>query len=176
MPVQLRAVTVGDAPDLARMINDPLIARYISFPPVNEAIIREWIALEEEREGPRIYSWWSVELEEPAQLAGCAGLVLEPLPQSAEIWYLLDQPYWGRGYGTEVARALIHHAFAERGLHRLWAQVAPENVASIRILESCGMRREGCMKRNLPVRGEWLDSYLYAMLREEWALTRAPAL
>jgi RimJ/RimL family protein N-acetyltransferase len=167
MPAErLRPVQERDAGVLTRIITDPEVGRYMTFPEVSETIIREWVRTG----GDERYLWWAVEVEETGALAGCAGLVLDQFHQSAEIWYLLDRPYWGQGLGTKVARILLERGFMEFGLHRLWAHVVPVNTASWKLLEKIGLRREGESKKNLPIRGEWLDSYLYAILREEYTL------
>lgn len=99
---------------------------------------------------------------------GLCGLVLCPEREDAEAWYLLERPVRGRGFATSAMRLLLEAGFGELGLHRIYACSVPENLASVRVLERCGMRREGHLVRNLRIQGEWRDSLLYAMLREEW--------
>ena len=53
------------------------------------------------------------------------------------------------------------------GLHRVWATADPENVASIRVLEKLGMRREGVLRRNVFVRGAFRDSAVYSVIEDE---------
>ena len=59
----------------------------------------------------------------------------------AEVGYILSPEYWGRGYMTEVLREVIAFGF-DLGLGRIRAKVEPDNIASIRLLESCGFSRE----------------------------------
>ena len=79
-----------------------------------------------------------------------------------------------QGYAKESARALMADAFRNRGIRRIVARCDPENTASWRLLERLGMRREGCLRRNIWFKTDregrplWLDTYEYALLREEY--------
>jgi ribosomal-protein-alanine N-acetyltransferase len=64
--------------------------------------------------------------------------------------------------------SLLEFGFAELGLHRVFATARPPNVASWRVLERIGMRREGHLVRHRWMKGTWHDSYLYAILEDEW--------
>jgi RimJ/RimL family protein N-acetyltransferase len=64
-------------------------------------------------------------------------------------------------------RALLDLGFGELGAHRVYAKVYPGTVASQRLLEKIGFRREGHQVKDTFVRGAWEDSLLYAMLEEE---------
>ncbi|MGZ3684350.1 MAG: GNAT family N-acetyltransferase, partial [Bdellovibrionota bacterium] len=91
----------------------------------------------------------------------------------ADIGYALRHDHWGSGYGTELARAILEFGFRNCGLHRIWATADPENRASWRVLEKCGMKREGLLRENLLVRGSWRDSILYSILEGEFRQTAA---
>ncbi len=77
-----------------------------------------------------------------------------------------------QGYGAEGVRGLLRIAFAEEphgvGLHRVQANVMPENAASKRLALSCGFRLEGEMKGYLKIAGEWRNHLGYAILRDEF--------
>ena len=84
-----------------------------------------------------------------------------------EIYFKFSPASWGRGYATEVAKALIKSGFGKMNLHRIEAGVATENIKSIRVLEKAGMLREGIRRKVLPIRGEWKDNYHYSLLDED---------
>lgn len=92
----------------------------------------------------------------------------KPKYRNAEIWYKLHPSYWNQGYATEVAKAALHFCFKELNLHRVEAGCAVENVASSRVLEKIGMKKEGMKRKLLPIRGEWKDAYNYAILVEDF--------
>lgn len=90
-----------------------------------------------------------------------------------EIYYKLIPEFWGKGYGTEVSRALIKFGFEVLKLHRVEAGVAIGNKASIRVLEKSGMLREGLHRKILPIRGNWVDNYHYAIVEDEYKKTES---
>jgi len=77
---------------------------------------------------------------------------------------------WGRGYGTEAEKVLLALAFRELGLERVSCVCEPENVGSWKLMEKCGMRREGhgILDDWSTRRGTRESTYYYAILREEW--------
>ncbi len=91
-----------------------------------------------------------------------------PGAREGDIGYVLDQRFWGQGYGMEAAGRLLRFGFGELGLHRIFAICDPRNVGSIRVLEKIGMQREGRLREHMLVRGEWCDSLVYAILEGEW--------
>jgi [ribosomal protein S5]-alanine N-acetyltransferase len=92
--------------------------------------------------------------------------------QIYEIGWVFNRAYHGQGYATEAAMALLQYGFEMLHLHRIIATCQPENVASCRVMEKLGMRREAhfrkCIRR--PDNG-WWDEYFYALLEEEWFTT-----
>ena len=87
----------------------------------------------------------------------------------AEIGYILDPAHAGQGYATEIADALLWICFEDLGVHRVTAGCYADNLASVRVLEKIGMRREqhGVQDSWHSELG-WIDGYTYAMLRDEW--------
>jgi RimJ/RimL family protein N-acetyltransferase len=91
----------------------------------------------------------------------------------AEIGWCIDPAVEGNGYATEAVRELIRVAFEELGLRRLVAHCFAANVASWRLMERVGMRREvHTVKESLHRSGEWMDGMSYGLLAEEWAEQR----
>ncbi len=92
--------------------------------------------------------------------------------QAAVLGYWLGLPYIKRGYMTRAVRAIADFAFDDLRLHRLEAATMPANVASIRVLERNGFRREGFARGLLKINGVWEDHILFALLAEDFALSR----
>jgi ribosomal-protein-alanine N-acetyltransferase len=63
---------------------------------------------------------------------------------------------------------VLDEAFGSLGLHRVEANIQPENQASIRLVQKCGFRREGFSPRYLKIVGQWRDHERWALLTEEW--------
>jgi ribosomal-protein-alanine N-acetyltransferase len=87
--------------------------------------------------------------------------------QAAVLGYWLGKPYTGRGYMTEAVRSAVGFGFDSLHLHRLEAATMPHNIASIRVLEHNGFRREGFARRLLKINGVWEDHVLHALLNDE---------
>jgi RimJ/RimL family protein N-acetyltransferase len=79
------------------------------------------------------------------------------------------QAIFGRGYAAEAATAVLELAFGRLGLHRVFAELDPRNVASIRLCSRLGMRHEAEFLENMWFKGEWADTGVYAVLAREWA-------
>lgn len=87
----------------------------------------------------------------------------------AELGWTLDPTYGGRGFATEAVRAAIDVCFGPLGLRRVHADCFADNVASWRLMERLGMRREWhAVKESLHRSRGWLDGFSYALLAEEW--------
>ncbi|WP_180955242.1 GNAT family N-acetyltransferase [Peribacillus deserti] len=87
--------------------------------------------------------------------------------QSAQAGYALDTDQTGKGLASEALFLLMKFAFNIINLRRLEAGVSPDNPASIRVLEKAGFRREGLMRENLLINGEWKSHFLYAVLSKD---------
>ncbi|HZD78896.1 MAG TPA: GNAT family protein [Actinomycetota bacterium] len=88
--------------------------------------------------------------------------------RSAYLGYYAFEPFAGRGYMREGLRLVMRHAFGTMGLHRLEANVQPGNVASIRLVEGLGFRREGFSERYLKIGGRWRDHLRFAIVAEDF--------
>ena len=104
----------------------------------------------------------------PGALIGGIGLRLEPEHAHAELGYWLGVPYWGRGYATEAAAAVLAFGFESLGLHRIYAEYFRHNPASGAVLRKLGMRHEGTRRQHVRKWDRWVDVELYALLRDEW--------
>lgn len=150
---------------------DPEVYRHMEWGPNTEADTHAFLARcrEQRSESPRLFYERAIVLKETNQLIGSAGIRIRDWGhRNGDFGYTLDRRYWGQGYATEVARELVKFGFEELRLHRLYATCRPENQASARVLEKCGLRLEGRMRENKFVRGVWVDSLLYAMLEQDY--------
>ncbi len=87
--------------------------------------------------------------------------------QAGSLGYWVGEPYARQGYMTAAVRALLPMAFDVLRLHRMEAACIPTNVASVRLLERTGFRREGYARAYLCIDGQWQDHLLYAQLKSD---------
>jgi ribosomal-protein-alanine N-acetyltransferase len=86
---------------------------------------------------------------------------------SAYLSYYAVEAHAGRGYMKEGLQQLIEMAFQRLGLHRLEANIQPDNLRSIRLVESLGFECEGYSPRYLMVNGKWRDHERWALLSDD---------
>ena len=91
----------------------------------------------------------------------------------AGIGYLIDPAHTGKGYATEIARALLEIAFEDLGVRRVTAGCFADNIASWKIMEKVGMRREQHgVQDSWHAELGWIDGFTYGILADEWRASR----
>lgn len=154
-------------------------ARYLRYYPQNgeseleaQAFVQRLI--KQQHSQPRIYFQVTITLPKSMQLIGNIGIRLrglgnrQPEARQADIGYELDPRFWGRGYATEAAHAILRFGFEELNLHRIWARCLAENTASARVLEKLGMQLEARLRDDEYFKDNWWDILVYAILDYEW--------
>ena len=91
-----------------------------------------------------------------------------PVMQAQEIGYAVLQSERGKGYCSEAVTIIVDYLFLSKNIVRVQAHTDVRNMASQRILEKTGFKREGVVRRHTFARGEWRDLMVYSILREEW--------
>lgn len=89
--------------------------------------------------------------------------------QSAYLGYEIFHPYQGKGYMSEGIKLLLKEAFENLHLHRLEANIQPDNLASIRLVARAGFVKEGFSKHYLNIGGKgWKDHERWAIVNDNW--------
>ena len=167
----MREVNWDDLEDIFILESSPEVDEYNTLG-IPRAINDTWEHLrtfiQDQKAAIRRRFCWTIRLLSTDEFIGLAGMNLTADRfMMGEIWYNLMPSHWGNGYATEVARRLIRFGFGTLKLHRIEAGVATENKRSIKVLEKAGMTIEGLRRKILPIRGEWVDNYLYAILEDD---------
>jgi RimJ/RimL family protein N-acetyltransferase len=165
----LRAPCIEDAKAIATLINDRRIAENTArIPhPYGIADAEQFITSVNKKDSEASFV---VTLADGAIIGGCGiGTLFGADP---EIGYWFGIPYWGKGYATEAARAVIDYAFTEIGLDKLEGGARVSNPASRRVLEKCGFQWTGVILMRVralnsaaPVDRFRLDRGLWASLK-----------
>lgn len=148
---------------------DPEVIRYMTWGPNTPEVTREVLDrnLERQKTWPRDELSLAVEVKATGAMIGVIALHDANTDNSA-FGYCYSRDHWGKGYGTEAARALAEVAFTHLGHHRIWATCDARNHGSYGVMEKVGMRREGHLIQDARAHDGWRDSYVYALLAEEW--------
>lgn len=174
----LREFRESDWRAVYEMMTDERVTRYIPVDAPSEEEMREWVrflAHEARQARPPRHDFAVVarplDADLEGVLIGSCWITIQPAElRQGDLGYVLGHSYWGRGYATEAARAVLRYGFQELDLHRIYATCRPANVASWRVMEKLGMRREGCLVQHRWMKGRWVDSLLYAILEDEWPI------
>jgi ribosomal-protein-alanine N-acetyltransferase len=139
----LRPLEIEDLDALAKMYADVEIMRFIgSGKTISRANTEASIARWNEYELKHGFSNWAIIRNEDNAFTGKCGFSYLPESTEIEISYMLDEPYWGNGYASEIAGAALEYGFEKLGLKRIVALVYPQNSPSIKVLEKIGMKYE----------------------------------
>ncbi|MGB2569411.1 GNAT family N-acetyltransferase [Micromonospora citrea] len=168
--VTLRRLVPDDVDPLHRLHTLPEVvgSRVRQVPPTRAAIERRCAVAESEWLVGDSADFALCDASTGAVAGGCVLIHDEPATGQGMLGYSLLPEARGRGLATRAVRLMAGWAFGI-GLARLWAGTAPENVASQRVLERAGFRREGLMRARLPGRGETrTDAMLFALLATDF--------
>jgi ribosomal-protein-alanine N-acetyltransferase len=87
--------------------------------------------------------------------------------RSGHLGYWIDRAVAGRGMASLAVALVCDHAFRVAGLHRLQADIRPENRPSQRLVRRLGFSEEGLLRRYLDIDGDWRDHLSFALLAED---------
>ena len=154
--------------------SDPEVSRYEVWGPNTEVDTENYLEsiLSYQGNNPRKDYEIAVELKDPNMLIGaCSIHISDSKVREGYIGYCYNKQYWGNGYATEAAKAIISFGFENLNLHRIYATCDPNNIGSSKVLEKVGMKREGHLREHKLQRGKWRDSFLYSILEQEFCNT-----
>ena len=140
--LRLRRLTLDDAPFILRLVNEPSWLRFIGDRGVRTREDARGYILK----GPLAsyeqfgFGLYLVELKDCGTPAGMCGLLKRDTLPDVDVGYAFLPEFWGKGYASEAASAVLDHGRSAFGLTRILAIVTPDNHGSIRVLEKLGLR------------------------------------
>jgi [ribosomal protein S5]-alanine N-acetyltransferase len=136
----LRTFTLEDAPLVYELNLDPEVIRYTGDPIRDIDHAREVL---EQTILPQYalynHGRWAVLVKPDLEFIGWCGLKTRPERNEIDLGYRFMQKAWGKGYATEAAFASLDYGFEKLGIPRIVGRAMPQNTASLRVLEKCGM-------------------------------------
>jgi len=173
--LRIRELSSDDWEAVQEYGSDPEVVRYMPWGPNTMEETQEFIRRTQEQQKAERRRAYDMALtpRDSGRLIGGVGLrVHGEKGDQGDIGYVLRRDLCGLGYVTEAARAILALGFNDLGLHRIWATCDTRNVGSYRVMEKIGMRREAHHRRDVMLHEEWRDSYLYAILKDEFSDVR----
>ena len=168
--LKLREFRQSDWKAVQGYASDPEVVRYMDWGPNTEKDSQDFIkkSIVCKRERPRRNFALAVVLRRDGTLIGGCGIYLtDSANQEGYIGYVFNRNFWGRGYATETARALVEFGFHELNLHRIISWCDAENLASARVMGKIGMTQEAYFRQNKWIKGKWRNTLLFAILEDD---------
>ena len=164
--VRLRPVRDEDLPHFVRWLNDPDVLQWLTLPkPPTIDEERQW--WEAEQRNPEDVVWAIETLD--GRLLGDMALRPNPLGRWADLGLFIgEKGAWSRGYGTDAIRTILRYAFAGMRLNRVSLMADELNARALRCYEKCGFMREGLMRQHRVVDGQFHNTVMMGILREEF--------
>ncbi len=166
----LRRFNLNDVPSMFETyVNDPTVTRFLSWQPhgevaVTEALVKNWCQNYEKAD----YYHWAI-VYEGKVIGGISVVRLDEVNESAEIGYCIGSAYWGQGIMTEAARAVLDFLLTQVNCHRVVICHAPQNPASGRVAQKCGLVYEGTLREACKTSlGEYLDLAVYSQIKKDF--------
>lgn len=155
-----------------KLMSDREVMRYIQdimTTTIDESKKNLEFSIEEAGKEDRMCYFFAMEEKATGNFVGAIGFTIVEKAVDygvAEMGYFALKDYWGKGYVTEAAKAVIEFAFSEVRLHKMLAGCNALNTKSENIMKKLGMNKEAHHKQQMLFEGEWYDRLIYAKLRD----------
>ncbi|XXM71101.1 GNAT family N-acetyltransferase [Lysinibacillus sphaericus] len=165
----LRAFSKDDASEIQNLANNKDVADIIGLPqPYLLKHALEWIEIQPEL--IQLGTEYPLAIVETMsnELVGTITLRVDKEHLKGELGYWIGRPYWGKGFATEAVKRMISFGFQDLGLNKVWASALSRNQASIAVLQKAGLLKEGTLKQDRLISGEFEDTNTFGIVREEY--------
>lgn len=168
--LRLRPLTHADADDIIAIFGAPEVLRFLNNPPVDtreKAIgMIDWFTANYDRQEA---VQWGFTLHGDDRLIGSGGTYAwDRDDRHVDIGYHITPGYWGQGYATEAAHAIIRWCFEHLDVHRVQGDCTDGNLASERVMLKCGFKVEGIWRERCWEHGRFVDIKQFGLLRREY--------
>lgn len=161
----LRLFTEADVEDVFEYASDPRVVEHLTWP-VHKSIERtKKIVTESFINKAGVFA---IVLKEEGKCLGAIDLRLDSDNRKVSFGYVLNRNYWNRGYMTEALGEIIRLTFQDLKLNRIEATHYTGNEGSGRVMEKCGMKREGMGKEEVKIKGHFRDVVHYGLVRSDY--------
>ena len=166
----LRKILVGDCADVYEYSSRPETSRYLLWNAhENPKYTKKYLSyLQTAYRNEEFFDFGLVDKESGKMIGTCGFTDFDMDNKSAEIGYVLNPDFWGKGLAREAIMRVMAFGFAELRLHRITAKIMTGNSASKRVAEKCGMRHESTHVESMRIKGNYETIEEYAILAKEF--------
>lgn len=166
----MRKLLVGDADDMYEYACDENVTRYLTWSPHRD---RDYTLDYLRYIGTRyrtgdFFDWALIDNESGKMIGTCGFTRFDFFNDGAEVGYVINPRFSGRGMATEALGKIIEFGFEEIGLHRIECRYMVDNLASLKVMEKNGMTYEGIRRSSMLVKGVYRDIATCSILRDEY--------
>ena len=174
----LRRINIHDAKDIFEYSKDKEVARHVLWSAQKElGEAKDYCRFMMRRYRNDEPSSWGIIDKATNRLVGTIGYMdYNEDNATVEVGYSLARWLWNGGYMTEALMRVIAYTFESMDVNRIEAQHELENPSSGRVMEKCGMRKEGELRQRLYNKGRYVDVALYAILKEDYDKAKGQSL
>lgn len=163
--VNLRPLTLRDAPRLVLWTADPEVYKFLSFDNLTLKQERQWIKSIRYQPGEHHFA---IETKDNVHIGVC-GLSVDSKQKNASFGIFIgDKNYWNIGLGTETTKLLLKHGFNKLKLSQITLKVYNYNVRAMVVYENCGFKHEKTLPRHRLWQGRYYDALIMTISRDEW--------
>jgi RimJ/RimL family protein N-acetyltransferase len=169
--LRVRKLNIKDLNDFHTYRSNPDVTRYQGFDVMTLEQAEEFIKSQTDKRFGKAGEWvqYGIEIKETGKIIGdCAIKLNLNDTRIAEIGITISHLEQRKGYAKEVLLSILNFLFDVKGIHRVVEIVDVNNIASIKLLESTGFKKEGHFVENIFFKGKWESEFQYAMLKSEW--------
>ncbi|MNB88906.1 putative ribosomal N-acetyltransferase YdaF [compost metagenome] len=163
----LRLFTSSDAAEVARLCNNYNIFKttmYLPYPYTLEDAL-SWIDRHAANFDAKLSYEFAVTDKLTGALYGAIALSHSGKFNHGELAYWIGEEFWGNGFATEAAEAMVKFAFEDRLYHKVFARYFSSNAGSGKVMEKVGMSREGILRDHIRKEGRYVDLVHYGIIR-----------
>jgi [ribosomal protein S5]-alanine N-acetyltransferase len=169
----LRKVKLDDLDDIFEFSSDAEVAHHMTWEAntSKEETLGNFVNVVIERYKKGQSADWAIVYKESQKVIGtCAFVDWSNQHRKAEIGYVLNKNYWGYGFATEAIKELIKFGFECTNLNRIEGGCDTDNIASENVMLKVGMTFEGTLRKSEFIKGEFRDTKVFAILKEDFLL------
>lgn len=164
----LRPFTLTDASAVQRLAGSYEVAdTALNIPhPYKDGMAEEWIGSHASQFAAGTLVIYAISLKGQDGIVGAVSLQVVKRHNRAELAYWMGRAYWGRGFTTEAAKALVQYGFEILKLHKINASHFKRNPASGRVMQKLGMTHEGSLRDHFRKGDTYEDVEVYGLLAD----------